>query len=259
MKPFKHKANWLLVTTLAFALAGCGRKEGAMKGGHGRQDEPGVSFSAKSGLRVTPETGKFIGLVVAEVEERKVAAVLRFAAFVYRAGKEGQYASTLPVSSTTTFASAVLGSSDAALLHEGQRVMTEAESVGMFPGQVTAVNRHFAKAAGQVEVLLAITDEQARLAKGAFLTVSVPLGGEKSVASVPRSALLQTTEGHFVYTVSGERFVRAPVKLGVVNHEFAEVTDGLFEGDKIVVNPVMTLWMAELQSIRGGKACADGH
>ena len=32
-----------------------------------------------------------------------------------------------------------------------------------------------------------------------------------------------------------------------------------FDRDEVVVNPVMTLWMAELQSIRGGKACADGH
>ena len=53
--------------------------------------------------------------------------------------------------------------------------------------------------------------------------------------------------------------MRAPVKLGVVNHEFAEVTDGLYAGDQIVVQPVMTLWMAELQSLRGGKACTDGQ
>ena len=97
------------------------------------------------------------------------------------------------------------------------------------------------------------------LAAGAFLSVTVPLGGEKSVVSVPRSALFRTTEGDFVYTVSGEHFMRAPVKLGGVNHEFAEVTDGLYAGDQIVVQPVMTLWMAELQSLRGGKACADGH
>jgi hypothetical protein len=49
------------------------------------------------------------------------------------------------------------------------------------------------------------------------------------------------------------------VKLGAINHEWAEVTDGLYAGDQIVVSPVMTLWLAELQSLRGGKACADGH
>ena len=53
--------------------------------------------------------------------------------------------------------------------------------------------------------------------------------------------------------------MRAPVKLGVVNEDRAEVTDGLYAGDRIVVRPVMALWLAELQSLRAGKACADGH
>lgn len=38
-----------------------------------------------------------------------------------------------------------------------------------------------------------------------------------------------------------------------------QVTDGLYAGDQIVVQPVMTLWMAELQSLRGGKVCSDGQ
>ena len=87
----------------------------------------------------------------------------------------------------------------------------------------------------------------------------MPVGFDRTVVSVPHSALLRTIEGDFVYTVSGERFVRTAVRLGVVNHAFAEVTDGLLDGDRIVVHPVTTLWLAELQSIRGGKACADGH
>jgi hypothetical protein len=38
-----------------------------------------------------------------------------------------------------------------------------------------------------------------------------------------------------------------------------QITDGLYAGDQVVVQPVMSLWLAELQSLRGGKACADGH
>ena len=59
--------------------------------------------------------------------------------------------------------------------------------------------------------------------------------------------------------MSGKQFVRAALKTGEVSNESVEVTDGLYAGDRIVVQPVMTLWLAELQSIRGGKACADGH
>ncbi len=53
--------------------------------------------------------------------------------------------------------------------------------------------------------------------------------------------------------------MRAAVKLGAVNGEFAEVADGLYAGDQVVVKPVMTLWLSEIQALRGGKACSDGH
>ena len=85
------------------------------------------------------------------------------------------------------------------------------------------------------------------------------LAGGAGARRLPRAALLQTAEGNFVYTVSGERFVRAAVKVGVLNDEFVEITDGLYAGDQVAAQPVMTLWLAELQSLRGGKACADGH
>jgi len=245
----------------ALALVSCGHKEGD---GHAHSDaqgeaEPGVSFQAKHGLLVPPATAKFIGLQVADVEERKVASALHFAAQVYRPANEAQFASTQPGAAITALASGTVSPTQAALLREGQMLSVAVEGAKALPGRIAGVNRAVEKASGQFEVLLMVTDEQARLAKGVFLAVSVPLGGEKSVMSVPRSALLRTTAGDFVYTASGERFVRAAVKVGMVNHEFAEVTDGLFEGDKIVVNPVMTLWMAELQSLRGGQACADGH
>jgi multidrug efflux pump subunit AcrA (membrane-fusion protein) len=110
---------------------------------------------------------------------------------------------------------------------------------------------------GMVEVVVEILDGATSPSVGSFVTVIVPTGKEEKVVSVPRSALLRTSEGNFVYTVSGERFVRAAVKLGVVNGEFAEVADGLYAGDQIALKPVMTLWLAELQAIRGGKACSD--
>jgi multidrug efflux pump subunit AcrA (membrane-fusion protein) len=126
-------------------------------------------------------------------------------------------------------------------------------------GRVVALERDLEKASGQVEVLLAISDSEPPLASGALLSVTVPIASERNVVSVPRTALFRTTEGDFVYTVSGEHFVRTAVRLGSVNPEFAEVTDGLYAGDQFVIKPVMALWMAELQSLRGGKACADGH
>ena len=95
-------------------------------------------------------------------------------------------------------------------------------------------------------------------AGGLVVTVSVPMGGDKEVVSIPRAALLRTAEGEFVYTVSGEHFVRTPVKIGAMNADFAEITDGLYAGDQIVVSPVNTLWMAELQSSAAAKPAPAG-
>ena len=242
---------------LALALVGCGHKE---SGGHAQETEAGVTFNAKNGLLVPAETAKHIGLKVADVEERKVASAMHFSAQVYRAASDAQFASLQPSGTPLALASGNISPVDAAKLSEGQTVFVQSgDGEVSLPGRIVTLKRDLEKARGQVEVLLAISDGKYPLPAGAFVSVTVPLGGEKSVVSVPRSSVFRTTEGDFVYTVSGERFVRAPVKLGVVNHEFAEVTDGLYAGDQIVIQPVMTLWMAELQSLRGGKACADGH
>jgi len=257
-----RKVAWAVLVAVS-ALTGCGEKEKSVGAGgdseHAHEAEPGVSFNAKYGLLVPPATAKFIGLEVADVSERKVSAALTFGAQVYRAASEARFASTQGEAATTALASGSVSATQAAWLRVGQPVTAAMNGAEAWPGRIAAMNHDLEKANGQVEVMVALTDAQARLSKGAFLSVSVALGGDQAVVSIPRSALLRTTEGDFTYTVSGERFVRTPVKLGVVNREFAEVTDGLFEGDKIVVQPVMTLWLAELQSIRGGKACADGH
>ena len=63
------------------------------------ETESGVSFSAKHGLLVQPVTANFIGLKVAEVEERKVSCTLQFSAQIYRAASEAQFVSTRPSAS----------------------------------------------------------------------------------------------------------------------------------------------------------------
>jgi multidrug efflux pump subunit AcrA (membrane-fusion protein) len=75
------------------------------------------------------------------------------------------------------------------------------------------------------------------------------------VVTIPRAALLGCSEGHFVYTVSGEHLVRTGVKVGASNAEFVEIADGLYAGDRVVLQPVMSLWMTELAAVKGGQAC----
>ena len=257
----------LTIVSLSLAIFGSGCKgheedphpHAASEAGNHTEISRGVTFSEKHGLEVPEETAKFIGLQIADVEERKVASTYRFTAQVFRAAQETRFASTQPSAALSAEASAFVPESDARKLREGQSVVVE------LPGATIKVDGKISrivpleKANNQSEVLISIRDPEGRAGKGTFVTAVVPTGGEKSVVSIPKSSLLKTAEGTFVYTVSGNHYVRTPIQVGVVNGEHVEVTDGLFAGDQVVVRPVMSLWLAELQAIRGGKACADGH
>lgn len=63
---------------------------------------------------------------------------------------------------------------------------------------------------------------------------------------LPASARLRTIKGDFVYVENDGWLLRTPA-------------EALYEGDRIVVSGVRTLWLAELQAVNGGVGCADGH
>lgn len=76
---------------------------------------------------------------------------------------------------------------------------------------------------------------------------------------LPTQALLRTSDGAFVFAQNGQRWLRTQVKVSSESAGMAEVVDGLLEGDVVAVAGVWDLWLAELQAIKGGVGCADGH
>lgn len=260
MKPIQFIKLTICSAVLAVLPIGCSHQENHAKAeseeGSAAETSTGVSFSPKSGLHVPAETAKFIGLQVADVEERKVLSSLRFTAQVFRSASDVQLVS-LKGGALPTLASGLVSPGEAKQLRAGQLVKIENRAGESGRGRVAHVKDDLGSVNGMVEVVVEILDRTTSPGVGSFVTITVPTGKEENVVSVPRSALLRTSEGNFVYAVSGDRFVRAAVKLGVVNGEFAEVADGLYAGDQIAVKPIMSLWLAELQAIRGGKACSD--
>lgn len=77
--------------------------------------------------------------------------------------------------------------------------------------------------------------------------------------AIPASAVVRTIKGTFVYVANGPWFLLTPVTLGAAAGEWLPVTDGLYEGDTVVVQGTRTLWLAEMQAVNGGVGCADGH
>lgn len=83
--------------------------------------------------------------------------------------------------------------------------------------------------------------------------------GAQTVAVIPASSLLKTVTGNYVYVMNGKHYLRTQVTTSRIDGHTAHITEGLFPGDEVVTKAVNNLWYAELQALRGGKACADGH
>lgn len=236
---FRNSRMLVGLALLIILSTGCNRQKSEARA---EEQEETVAFNAKSGLTVPKKIADFIGLKIVDVEERVVPTIHQFSAQVYSL-RNGQ-----------AFATASLDKQTTELLRTGTALKVTASDGKAMVAKIASLSTN-----GISETLLEIEDPEGVLQGAAHLTVSVTTGGDENVVSVPRDALLKTVEGHFVYTVSGDRLVRTAVEIGGINELFANITDGLFSGDQIAVRPVMTLWLAELQSLRGGKACADGH
>ena len=223
------------------ALAGCQPKSADSAAGE-ESVEIGPKYSAKNGLHVPSDTRLSLGLKTVEVTEQKVPATLDVQLRVYQNGGE------------SILASASVTPEEAKQLKGGQLVHARSNGASL-TGQVTRVNNELLKATGMAEVLVEFRDTPGASAVGAFLPASVTLESEASVVTIPRAALLECSDGHSVYTVSGESFVRTPVKVGAISGDLVEIKDGLYAGDQVVLQPVMSLWMTELAAVKGGQTC----
>ena len=263
MKTFTHL---LLAVAVAAVLTGCQKQGSGLSasgdeqqarpaGGEAQTDGAGDAVTLKEGhgLALHPKLRASIGLRVAEVTEEKVAPVVTAQLHVVR-GADGLRRVALTPEALTE-ASGWIPAAKAAHIQAGQEVELRAKGV-VERGVVKRVEKPAFAALGEFEVAV---EAEASFDTGARLDATFRAPAGDAMTAVPRSALLKTAEGWFVYVVNESFFLRTPVKLGATNEEFTEVTEGLYAGDQIVVSPVNSLWMAELQILRGGKSCTCGH
>jgi len=227
---------------LALLLAACGRKatdttvaENAVV--------LGPQFSAKKGLLLPDDTRRSLGVKVVEVTEQKVPTTIEVQLRVYQAGDNAR------------LASGTVTQEQAKLLKAGQSLQVRGGDDKSISGKVTGLNDQLQKATGMIEVLAEVPNASNGPAVGTFLQASIALDSNESVVSIPRAALLQCSDGYCVYTVSGEHFVRTSVKAGASSADLVEIKDGLYAGDQVVLQPVMSLWLTELAAVKGGQAC----
>lgn len=223
---------------------------------HGHEAEahpPGaIEYSEQSGLHVPAETAREIGLQVAEPEIGVIESEIRFAARVFELRADPVSLTSKPWLSgwiTHPQSLSLQEGTPIDAMHQGQRIqgrIAVQRPLGMGPYEDS-------------EVLIELQSLPQGLKTGDFLEIQARSTLTTPITTVPRSALIRSIEGDFVYTANGDHFVRTPVGLGKLGRERAEIREGLYEGDRIVVGGVLALWMTEIESLRGGKACGHVH
>lgn len=269
MKPF---TTLLLTTVVAASLAGC-QKQGAAPAttsvdehqsrpaGEAETAGAGEAVQLKKGhgLALDAKIKKSIALKVAEVGEERIAPVIKADLHVIRGADTAVLQVALTPSSGGVEANGWLPAEKATYLKPGQEVALRVDSLGAETTEKGIVKRLEKSPYATLNDFEVVVETDAPLDTGTRLVATFRAAAGEPAPAVPRSALLKTAEGWFVYAVNGSFYLRTAVKIGAMSDEFAEITEGLYAGDQIVTSPVNTLWMAELQSLRGGKACADGH
>ena len=250
------------LTVAGLVLAGCGQKDGDKhdpekekaegKGeGHGHEEgsPSGASFKPGKGVIFTDETRKILGVEIVDVTEQKLPKEFRFSVQVF--GEKHHHAlNSNDHSGCDVHGSGLVPANEAASVKAGQPVQLLKETNVVADGVVLAVQK--ALALGENEILVGVSNAATVLKPGEFVSARISLPREEAVPVIPRSAVLRTSEGTFVYAVNGEAYFRTAVKVGSQGDDFIEITDGLLAGDQVVTKPVETLWLIELRATKGG-------
>ena len=200
----------------------------------------GARFKEGKGVELAEEMRNALKLETVEVAEELLSSEVAVAMQVY---------ATTPTVQAT------------GLIREQQATLKVGSSVALASERGTATLTRLAPTpqAGEYEGTFEITPSGDVPAVGDSVVGVIPQPNGEPVAVIPASALLETVSGHFVYVANGKHYLRTPVTIGRSGGDRIEVADGLYPGDVVVKHPVRPLWYAELQALRGGKACADGH
>jgi len=228
LAPFWHA----LPVAAALLLAGCGKSPTAgehaghdpEEGAHEEEEAP-ARFKEGQGLLLAADTATALGVQTGEALDRAVTHTWEVTASVFDAGPPARASSLVPL-----------------------EIADDLEKHSPSEARLLAVRRDLAAALNQVEIVLALAGTPP-VGSTVKLTLSGPT--RESVA-VPRSALLRTATGTFVYVVNGAALLRTSVQPGATDGDFIEILDGLYAGDVVVTAAVEQLWLTELRLTKGG-------
>ncbi|MEZ4281152.1 MAG: efflux RND transporter periplasmic adaptor subunit [Myxococcota bacterium] len=132
-----------------------------------------------------------------------------------------------------------------AALEQGAKARVRIDALGNTPfeGELARVGRASEDESGRFPVVVVLANEQGRLAPGMVARVELALGSAPSIR-VPARALLHEFELDYVFVVDASdtaRRVRIAAKPVPFRPDQVEVTEGLADGDRVVVSGLAPL------------------
>jgi hypothetical protein len=240
---FLKKTNWklVLVSITGFLLYGCQPAPKNPSRSTLVEDVP--QFSASKGLYLPETTQQSLRLSRAEVTEGSVTEQVDVTLGVF--GVEGGIIR----------ASGMIAHHNASHVSAGQIVEVSYQNGHVLEARIDRVIHDTVGNSGRMEIIVRMNGIEPFPAVGDFLSGRISLTGKPDSIAIPRNALLECSEGTFVFAISGDRFVRTAVQVGRKDKESVEIVDGLYTGDEVVTHPVQSLWMTELAAVKGGQSC----
>jgi RND family efflux transporter MFP subunit len=127
--------------------------------------------------------------------------------------------------------------SDAIKLEPGMPadVTTEVLAGAVFKGDVKLINPRIDNQTGTVKTTIEVFDESFRLKPGMFVEVQIAIGAKENVLVIPRRAILYKQNKTYVFVMNRNQVSQREISMGLTEEDEVEVTNGLVEGDVIVV------------------------
>lgn len=235
----------LLIAICSLALVGCQQHEHSDGDSHSHevnaQSFSGATHKEGTGITLLPETEERLGVKLEEVREEKLSREITFTARVF-AGNDDQVE-----------ASGILSAEDARHLKEGSSVKLQAADGRLLDGVVARSSSPIST--NESEVIVRFSAPESSATVGSFLRVSASVPSSEAVTTVPKKALIKGTTESFVYVQNGDAYLRTVVEPGRESADAVEIEEGLLEGDLVVSQGAMDLWLVELRAVKGGQGC----
>lgn len=216
---------------------------------HEHEESPsGASFKPDRGVILTEETKKILGVETAAVAKEKLPNTIHFNVQLY--GDVHRFSeSEIDHFGCDSHGAGFVPSEKAALI-QPKAPVSIVTAKNKLEGFVVSVQG--SPALGESEVVIGMVKGDADIKDGEFATATLMEPRNEEVNVIPRSALLTTVEGKFVYRVHDGGYLRVPVKQGSQTDDKIEIVEGLNPDDEVVTSAVETVRLIELRATKGG-------